>query len=139
MRSLPVYALVQTKSGSKMKESGKTGEDEPGDASGPPGNWKAEGVTVKVLAEELSSLPEIGGKIVVDRTGLEGSFDFVLRWTPDPTIGVVHPSADDAPKSDSSAPSLLTALQEQLGLKLEATKAPVDVTVIDSVDLPSPN
>jgi uncharacterized protein (TIGR03435 family) len=139
LRRLPVYALVQPKSGSKMKLSGKTGEDELGDADGPPGNWKATGVTMKVLANELSSLPEFGGKIVVDRTGLKGRFDFVIRWTPDPTMGAAPPGADDGLKSDSSAPSLLTALQEQLGLKLESTKEPVDVIVIDSAELPTPN
>jgi uncharacterized protein (TIGR03435 family) len=139
LRRLPVYALVQAKSGSKMKLSEKTGEDELGDAAGPPGNWKATGVTMKVLANELSSLPELGGKIVVDRTGLKGRFDFVIRWTPDPTMGAAPPGADDGLKSDSSAPSLLTALQEQLGLKLESTKEPVDVIVIDSAELPTPN
>ena len=138
-RRLPVYALVQAKSGSKMKPSGNSGEDELSDADGPPGNWKATGVNMKALANELSSLPEIGGKIVVDRTGLKGSFDFVLEWTPDPTMGAAPPGADDGLKSDSSAPSLLTALQEQLGLKLETTKAPVDVIAVDSANLPSPN
>ena len=122
-----------------MKLSGKTGEDELGEADGPPGNWKATGVTMKALANELSSLPEFGGKIVVDRTVLKGSFDFVIRWTPDPTMGAAPPGADDGLKSDSSAPSLLTALQEQLGLKLESTKEPVDVIVIDSAELPTPN
>ena len=122
-----------------MKPSGKSGEEELGDADGPPGNWKATDVTMKVLANELSSLPEIGGKIVVDGTGLKESFDFVLRWTPDPTMGAAPPGADDGLKSDSSAPSLLTALQEQLGLKLESTKEPVDVIVIDSAELPTPN
>jgi uncharacterized protein (TIGR03435 family) len=139
MRRLPVYALVQAKSGSKMKPSGKTSGDEFGDADGPPGNWKATDVTMNALANELSSLPEIGGKIVVDRTGLQGSFDFVLRWTPDPTMGAAPPGGADGLNSDSSAPSLLTALQEQLGLKLESTKEPVDVIVIDSAELPTPN
>jgi uncharacterized protein (TIGR03435 family) len=139
LRRLPVYALVQAKSGSKMKLSEKTGEDELGDAGGPPGNWKATGVTMKVLANELSSLPELGGKIVVDKTGLKRKFDFVIRWTPDPTMGAAPPGADDGLKSGSSAPSLLTALQEQLGLKLESTKEPVDVIVIDSAELPTPN
>jgi uncharacterized protein (TIGR03435 family) len=81
-----------------------------GDADGPPGNWKATDVTMKVAANELSSLPEIGGKIVVDGTDLKGSFDFVLRWTPDPTMGAAPQGADDGLKSDSSIPSLLTAL-----------------------------
>ena len=135
LRRFPVYALVPAKGGSKMKLSRKTGEDKFGDADGPPGNWKATGVTMKVLANKLSSLPEIGGRIVVDRTGLNGNFDLELRWTPDPTMGAAPPGVDDGLKSDSSAPSLLTALQEQLGLKLELTKE----IVVDSAELPTPN
>jgi uncharacterized protein (TIGR03435 family) len=54
-------------------------------------------------------------------------------------MGAAPPGADDGLKSDSSAPSLLTALQEQLGLKFESTKEPVDVIVIDSAELPTPN
>jgi uncharacterized protein (TIGR03435 family) len=138
MRPFQLYALVQAKSGSRMKPSG-TGGEELGDAAGPPGNWKARGVTMKVLTNELSSLPEIGGKIVVDRTGLEGSFDILLRWTPDPMMGMHSADAENGLNSDSSAPSLLTALQEQLGLKLESTKEPVDVIVIDSAEPPTPN
>lgn len=147
-KRLPVYALVQAKSGSKsgstksgshMKVSGQSDADELGNADGPPGNWRATGITMRVLAAELSSLPEIGGKIVVDRTSLRGNFDFSLRWTPDPTMGAAPPGDDDGSKSDPSAPSLLTALQEQLGLKLESTRAPVDIVVIESVALPSPN
>lgn len=122
-----------------MKLSGKIGEDELGDTNGPPGNWKATSVTMKVLANELSSLPEIGGKIVIDRTGLKGNFDFVIKWTPDLTMGAAPPGVDDGLNSDPSAPSLVTALQEQLGLKLESTKEPVDVIVIDSAELPTPN
>lgn len=139
LRRFPVYALVQAKGGSKMKLSGKTGEDELGDKNGPQGNWQATDLTMKMFANELSSLPEIGGKIVVDRTGLKGNFDFMIRWTPDLTMGAAPPGVDDGLNSDSSAPSLLTALREQLGLKLESAKEPVDVTVIDSAELPTPN
>ena len=139
MRRLRVYALVQTKSGSKMKQSSKTSEDELGNVSGVPGNWNAAGVTMNVFANEISSLPEIGGKVVVDRTGLDGNFDFVLRWAPDTMMGAASQSSDGVRMTDSSAPSLFTALEEQLGLKLEATKAPVDVIVVDSAELPSPN
>ena len=128
MRRLPVYALVQIKSGSKMKPSVQVNKEEPGDANGPLGNWKGDGVTMAEFARDLSALPEVGGRIVVDKANLKGKFDFTLQWTPDPT-----------PTPDSEFPSLLTALREQLGLKLEMAKEPVDVIVIDSVELPTPN
>ena len=69
---------------------------------------------------------------VVDRTGLTGFYNFTLRWTPDGR------TAGDAPE-DASAPSIFTAVQEQLGLKLEPTKAPVQVLVIDRLERPSAN
>jgi uncharacterized protein (TIGR03435 family) len=139
LRRFPVYALVQAKSGSKMKLSGKTGADELGDADGPPANWKATGVTNEIARQRAFVAPWVRRQDCVHRTGLKGSFDFVIRWTPDPTMGAAPPGDDEGLKSDSSAPSLLTALQEQLGLKLESTKEPVDVIVIDSAELPTPN
>ena len=77
---------------------------------------------------------------VVDQTGLSGRFDFQLKFTPDENqyggLGIrVPPPADDA----TAPPDLFTAMQEQLGLKLIATKAPVDVIVIDKVSKPSEN
>jgi uncharacterized protein (TIGR03435 family) len=138
-RRLPVYVLVQAKSGSKMNPSAKAGKDKLGGTDGPPGNWKGNGVTMAELAGDLSSLPEIGGRIVIDETGLKGRFDFTLKWPPDSTMGAAPPGPDSGAQSDSSAPSLLTALREQLGLKLETKKEPVDVIVIDSAELPTPN
>ena len=82
-----------------------------------------------MLVTVLSMQPEVGGRLVVDKTGLTGKYDFTLRWTPD-TIQ----SADS-----DAGPSLFTALQEELGLRLESTKAPVDVLVIDQVELPTAN
>jgi uncharacterized protein (TIGR03435 family) len=65
----------------------------------------------------------------VDQTGLTGKYDFFLKWTP-----------DGAQIGDPNAPpGLFTAIQEQLGLKLEPTKAPADVLVIDHVERPSEN
>jgi uncharacterized protein (TIGR03435 family) len=133
MRRLPVYVLLQVKSGSKMKPSAQAKKEEPGDADGPPGNWKGEGVSMAEFARDLSALPEVGGRIVVDRTALNERFDFTLKWTPDPTFGATPPT------SDIESPSLLTALREQLGLKLEMAKEPVDVIVIDSAELPTLN
>ena len=73
---------------------------------------------------------------VIDRTGLTGQFDFDLEWTPSVTpTGVAAP---DRPSSDTG-PNLFTALQEQLGLKLESAKETLPVLVIDSASQPSPN
>lgn len=139
MRRLAVYALVEEKSGLKIKPSSKAGDDDSEMAEGSPGNWKGDGVTMAELASALSALPEVGGRIVTDKTALKGRFDFTLKWTPDPTMGALPPGPDSGVKSESSAPSLLTALQEQLGLKLEMTKQPVDVVVVDSAELPTAN
>jgi uncharacterized protein (TIGR03435 family) len=78
-----------------------------------------------LIAEELS---RITGRVVVDKTNLTERYDFKLVWTP-----------DDAPVTDNSAPSLFTAVQEQLGLKLEPAKEAAPVLIIDHVDLPTPN
>jgi uncharacterized protein (TIGR03435 family) len=88
-------------------------------------------VTLQMLAENLSYLQGID-RPVVDRTGLSGDFDVLLEWTPQ--IGQAA-----SPEPDPSAPSIFTAVQEQLGLKLESTTGPVDVLVIDHVEEPSPN
>ena len=80
----------------------------------------------------LSMQPEIGGRLVVDKTGLTGKYDFTLKWTPDMGQGADPPSTD-------AGPTLFTALQDELGLKLQPTKAPVDVIVIDHVEMPTPN
>jgi uncharacterized protein (TIGR03435 family) len=75
------------------------------------------------------------GRPVVDKTGLTEKYDWVLEWTPDmPATG-----PDAAQSEDSPGPTIFTALQEQLGLKLESTKGPVDTYVIDKVDRPSEN
>jgi len=77
---------------------------------------------------------------VVDRTGVSGRFDLQLIFAPDAVSVVPQPSGSDAPAAtETIAPSIYTAIQEQLGLKLESTKAPVDALVIDSVQKPTAN
>jgi uncharacterized protein (TIGR03435 family) len=73
---------------------------------------------------------------VVDRTGLTADYEFDLRWTPEALPG---PSAESFVRVDPDGPSLFTAVQEQLGLKLEATTGPVEVLVIGSAERPTPN
>jgi len=80
-------------------------------------------------------------RVVVDRTGLTGNFDIDLTWTPDQIpqgpAAQPPPGAPALPPIDPNGPSIFTAVQEQLGLKLESTRGPVDVVVIDSVQQPT--
>jgi uncharacterized protein (TIGR03435 family) len=103
------------------------------------GNVIAGGLSMKELATNLSRI--IGG-LVVDRTGLTGNFDWTLDFAPDPNFagrGDLPPlppgAVPDRPPLEG--PSIFAALQEQLGLKLESTKGPVDVLVIDSAEKPT--
>jgi uncharacterized protein (TIGR03435 family) len=144
-RELPLYELVLAKGGSKMTEF------KPEDPVNPkPKGWmsmgrgKIEGREVPVeqlvhiLAQQL-------GRTVQDKTGLTGNYTYQLQWTPDdappPTARNANStsSAGDPTPPDAIGPSLFTALQEQLGLKLESTKGPVDVVVIDHIETPSAN
>jgi uncharacterized protein (TIGR03435 family) len=94
------------------------------------------------LSSLASSLVQTVERIVVDRTGLSGNFDFYVRWTPErlpPGAPTDRPFRMNGAEIDPSGPSIFTALQEQLGLKLESTRGPVDVLVIDHVERPSPD
>lgn len=73
---------------------------------------------------------------MVDETGLSGRFDFTIEWTPEPNNSAAA-AAEVQP--DSQGTTFLEALNEQLGLKLKPTKAPLNVLVIDHVEMPSPN
>ena len=72
---------------------------------------------------------------MIDKTGLSGRFDIHIEYTPDSAAGLVQ----GQPEADSAAPSIFTAVQEQLGLKLESTKGPIELLVIDHVERPSAN
>jgi uncharacterized protein (TIGR03435 family) len=155
-RELDIYALTMARPGGKP---GKALKPASGDCSAeafarrgaappPPGTppvvcgiqmsmsrVRFGGYPLSLFANSLSSQV---GRFVVDRTGLTGNWDFDLSFTPDPTRGA-PPTGPDAAPFDPNGPSLFTALQEQLGLKLEATKGPVEVWVIDSVQQPTPD
>jgi Protein of unknown function (DUF3738). len=123
-RELPVYALrpagsgptfLQTKpQGSIVNRSNRHLEIQGGEN------------TMTVLAEELA---EILGRVVIDRTGIVGRYSISLKWTPE----------DAAPSIDATDPSIYTALQEQLGLRLDSEKAAVEVLVIDRIEMPTDN
>jgi uncharacterized protein (TIGR03435 family) len=121
-RTLPAYDLILAKGGSKLQPSQSNGKTVGTGRS----HFDGQGLTTTIIAEELS---QITGRIVVDKTDLTGRYDLKLQWTP-----------DGAPATtEDSAPSLFTAIQEQLGLKLEPAKEPVPVLVIDHIDPPTPN
>jgi uncharacterized protein (TIGR03435 family) len=78
-------------------------------------------------------------RTVDNRTGLTGRYNFRLTWTPDTMPPRSPDGPDDLPPIDPNGPSIFTAVQEQLGLKLESTTGPVDVLVIDQIERPTPN
>ena len=150
-RELPIYALVLARADGKwgpelhpssvdcaaIAAAFRTGAAPPSQGSRPicgirmaAGSMVGGGITMARLAPNLTRLVS---RVVVDHTGLTGAVDLDLHWTPDQT-----PSPDPTP-ADTNAPSIFTALQEQLGLKLESTKGPVDVLVIDHVEKPTPD
>ena len=97
----------------------------------------ANSVTISDVVRNLSNFV---GRFVIDRTGLTGSWDLDLQWTPDPgMLPPLPPNAPPFPTPDPNGPSLFTAVQEQLGLRLDSQRGPVEVLVIDSVEQPSPD
>ena len=91
------------------------------------------------LSRLISPLSTFTRRIVIDKTGLTGNFDIDLVWTPDQMPSGPLPPGANLPAVDPNGPSIFTALQEQLGLKLESQTAPVDVLVIDRVERPTPD
>jgi uncharacterized protein (TIGR03435 family) len=132
-RELPVYALVVAKNGPKLKAP-KTPEQGSGTSSGN-GLIAGNSLTVAEIAQTLTQEASTElGRVVLDRTGIAGRYDITLKWTPDTSN---DPTSGSSPID--AGPSLFTAIQEQLGLKLEPSKGPVQVLVIDNVDMPSEN
>ena len=130
---LPLYEMVLVKDGPKFKESAPEGS--PGDKS--PNGVERGGVTVyntqlTAHAVSLGILANMLGdrlhRTVADKTGLTGKYDLLLEWAPED---------DQDASSESSAAPFFTALQEQLGLKLQSSKGPVDTLVVDHVQMPS--
>ena len=115
---LASFVLTATKTGLKATPSEP---DAHSSTNGTRGSITALGCPMSRLATKLSAA--LGGAPVVDMTGIEGKYDFTLQWSPD----------------DTTSPSIFTAIQEQLGLKLESRKIPLDVLVIDYAAPPSEN
>jgi uncharacterized protein (TIGR03435 family) len=130
-RDLPVYALVVAKRGPILYES----KNAPGapSYSTSNGEFSAKGLTLTELAEGLT--PQLSselGRVVIDRTGIQGRYDFTLKWTPESGM-------NGSPSEPDAGPSIFTAFTEEVGLKLESAGGPVKVLVIDHVDMPTEN
>ncbi len=119
-----ILALRVAKAGSKMVEAALGPGKEQGRVSTLDGHIQGYGAPISMLVTQLSMAT---GQVVQDRTGLSGKYDFVLDW------------AADARDHESDHPSLFTAIEEQLGLRLERAKGPVQVVVIDHIERPSAN
>jgi uncharacterized protein (TIGR03435 family) len=151
-RELPVYKLVRLRDnqlGPKLTPSPDdcTSGRGVGPAAAPPADGRQPcgaftrpggfGVHGLPLAFFTRLLGPVTGRVVVDETGLTGVWDLELDYTPDVANGANGPGGPPAPAASNDAPSLFTAVQEQLGLKLDASRAPVDVIVIERIARPS--
>ncbi len=164
-RELPIYALAAAKNGLKLPPPKEEGCMEPAPGAPPPwaggriqppgrgqpalGPCGRAGIMMEpggalmqggkiAMPELIRSLSMVLDRTVVDKTGFTGLFDLRLDFQPDETTAALPPPPPGS-AVDSRFPSILTALQEQLGLRLESTKGPVEVIVIDHVERPSAN
>jgi uncharacterized protein (TIGR03435 family) len=161
-KELPIYALVVAKGGTKLKESAppdaQTSAAPPSAAPGPGGGFPTPprgGFMMSMgrggeatltskgapIANLVNLLSQQVGRQIVDQTGLKGEYDISLQWTSDMGIGggPLPAAPDSAGANDVGGTSIFTALQDQLGLRLESTKGPVDAIVIEHIEEPSEN
>jgi uncharacterized protein (TIGR03435 family) len=132
-RSIPVYALVVAKTGAKLTPSapqldadGKPRSDKSHTLNDSNGHLTAIAISMSGFADGFVYQPECD-RVVIDRTGLTGEYDFKLNWTQDDGNGIPQ---------DAQYPGLFTALREQLGLELKPDKAPVAVVVVGAAKEP---
>ena len=134
-KDAPIYELVVAKGGSKMQEDTASPRSRLGMMG--PGKVIAQKISLAMFAESLGT---VAGRPVVDKTGLASTYTFKLDWTPDVgESGFRAPGAPDVAPPDPSGPSLFTALQEQLGLRLQSAKGPVESLVIEEAEKPTEN
>jgi uncharacterized protein (TIGR03435 family) len=128
-RELPVFELALAKGGSKLKSAAARQGLPDGLLHG--GRGQVEGIAVPMWVVTFMLTQEVG-RSVIDKTGLGGHYDFELKWTPET-------ARRESPDALPELPSLFTALQEQLGLRLESAKGPVEIIVVDRAEKPDAN
>ena len=138
-RDVPGYALLVARNEPRL-EKGYASEDKSA-LAGRPGSLRGTSIELPGLATALSTNL---GQPVVDETGLTGRYNFSLTWTPGQAdmngeFGGMPPEVRSQFAGDPNGPSIFTALQEQLGLRLEARKVSIDVIVIDHAERPDAN
>lgn len=132
-KNVPVYALVVAKSGRELKRSPPQPNEPDGwDITQTNGHLHGHDVPIEALLYMLSKVNL--DRQVVDRTGLHARYDFDLTFTPDDLVDLAATTSEG-----SRPPSLFTALEEQLGLRLAPTRADVDAVIVDHIERPTPN
>jgi uncharacterized protein (TIGR03435 family) len=135
-REIPVYELLVAKGGPKLKENqDKSNARIRSGGSG----ILATAVSIHNLTDALESAADVGGRLIVDKTGLAGRYDISLKWTPLQAVAASGGEGASTPASGGEGVSFFTAIEEQLGLKLVPAKAPGQVLVIDHIERPSEN
>ena len=146
-KMLPVYQLVLAKNGPKIAKGEASGQSCRITDIGPgKGLWlDVQSCDFDTFVGLLSGMPELRSRVLVDNTGLHGPYSFKLHWTPEmpprrrmPTGAGQHSPVVAPPKASGPSP-FLTALREQLGLKVQPTTAPVDTIVIRHIENPARN
>lgn len=157
-REIPTYVLTLARNDGKLGPAIKPSTAECSDAMGrgrgrmaappapgerppcgmmmAPGHLRAGGVSMTQLTQVLSKFTQ---RVVIDRTGLTGNYEFDLTFTPDRMPQGAPPPGVQLPPIDPNGPSIFTAVQEQLGLKLDSQRAPSEVLVVEHVERPTPD
>jgi uncharacterized protein (TIGR03435 family) len=130
----PVYALTVDKSGLKMKRNELPWDYEVSVKGGPGGVTIGKRVSIQRLCYQLEQILQRDERPVIDKTGLPGYYDFTLSFLPELPPGF---NMDNLPEAMRNLPSIFDALRQQLGLKLEAQKGPVDYYVVENVERPA--
>jgi uncharacterized protein (TIGR03435 family) len=131
-REMPVYTLLVANGGAKLKENPDSTHAQ---ATVGASLIRGKACSMQHFIEALETASDIGGRVVIDKTGLPGTYDFLLKWTP---LQATAPTGSSS-ESDADGASLFTAIQDQLGLKLGLKREPGQVLVIDHIERPSPN